>query len=106
MNTKPVPPDVKKICDDINHELNYSGGWMWLEPYFSGGDEYSDGEWRVRIVDQVGNLVCQHLQPSKLDWHTLKILLRARADYGRSEFTRGKVAAVNKIHQSFLEIVK
>lgn len=98
-----VDPKVKKVCDDINHQLNNRGSFAWLEPYFQDDDWH--GEWRVRIVDSNGEEICRHLQHDKLDWHTLTILLNARVDHGKDQHHKGAEHAVNKMAEHFKELV-
>lgn len=96
---------VKAVCDDINHELNHRGSFAWLEPYLDSSSDLGDSEWKVRVVDPEGNEMCRHLQHSKLDWHTVKILLKARVEHGDLRFAAGKEHAVNKIAAHFKTIV-
>jgi hypothetical protein len=95
---------VRAICDEINKQLNYRKPVANLIPYFL--DDDFDGDWRVKIVDPDGRVICEYLKPEKLDWHTLMLLLSARREFGQSEFQRGKVEAVNKLCEHFKDLVK
>lgn len=103
-NAQLTREQVKKIADDINHQLNYNGAFAWLEPYLHDSEWGED--WRIRIMDRNKQPVCDCLQPDKLDWHTVKMLLLARVEHGEAEFARGKVHAVNKLCEHFKGIVK
>lgn len=97
-----IPLEMRVAVETLNRNIHKTGcSVVVYSSYCSEGPD----EMRLAVIHKDDGEVCRHLQPDKVDWHTLMLLLSARFNWGAHQFNQGKLVAVNILAEHFKIIV-
>lgn len=98
------PAEVLAVVDKVNDRIHTGQVTARAEAYLQYDSEGPD-EWRIKIVID-GTLQITNLIPDKLYPHTVMLLIEGLRQWGAIQFSKGKEAAVNKVRDKLMEIIK